>query len=260
MTKIFIALLLSISLTFNLYIASAAQPPIGFSCRLTDQFKLSPHSLDHFEHDLNRKLPILHGTPYLEIQENNLFFTLGKQPYQLGNDGLIAAMWGIPNFKTTFNDDNKRASLFFGNDGQDLFATKILANFDKRLNLEFAYFKTTNEFIGITATNEITKNTLLSIETSANLTTLHTGLLVTTKYNNTNRKGSADLSLSYHYIESTAVSDYSTYSDLANSKGFRLGTTYRITDNLTFTAFQGLSQTLDKQNTDQSKFTFLLTF
>ena len=265
MAKVFFAALLSALLTVSISaFASGTHQSNDFNYHFTSQLLapqvFTPDNLTRIGNNLNSKIPF-HGPPYWELNDDKLQFTLGKQSYKLGN-GLIADLGGMFSFKTTFNDDTSKASFFYGNDGQTLFATNVLATFEKckDLNLQFSYLKITNQFVGITAINQITKNTIITIETAANLDTMAKGFLVTTKYNHTGKRDAAGLSLSYRYVEPSAISDYSTETALDNSKGLRLGTFYNLKNDFTFTAFHDFAKTLDNSAKQKSNFTLAVNF
>ncbi|MBP2652904.1 MAG: hypothetical protein H6Q73_473 [Firmicutes bacterium] len=266
MARVLIAALLSALLIISVSsaFASITHQSNDFNYHFTSQLlaprESTPDKLTRIGNNLNNK-PRFFGPPYWELNDNKLRFTLGKQSYKLGN-GLIADLGGVLSFKTTFNDNTRKTSFFYGNDGQNLFATNVLATFKKHqdLDLQFSYFKTADQFVGITATNQITKATIVTLETSANLDTMAIGFLITTKYNHARKQDTAGLSLSYRYVEPSAISDYSIETALNNSKGLRLGTFYKLKNNLTFTAFHDFAKTLDNSDKQKSNFTLAVNF
>ncbi|MBP2642898.1 MAG: hypothetical protein H6Q67_785 [Firmicutes bacterium] len=257
-----------IFIIFNPYVVLAAPPSAhriySFSYQLTDQFTIKPFppgKLEQIGDEVSRYRPDGGGSWLDFSADKKIFYTVGKQSFNF-NDGFIASMGGVMSFKTTFQSMHHSASVFYGNNGQDFFATNIKANFQKfkNLNLEFSYFRSIYQYIGFRTSNELAKDTQLTIETAENLNTLNKGILITAKYKNARQPGQADLSVSYRFIEPSAISDYSTRTDFANTRGVRLQTTYKIKDDFTFSAFHDFTQTLDKEDNAQSNFSFEYMF
>lgn len=201
------------------------------------------------------------GSPYLELDDENLRFTVGKQNYSL-NNGLIAAMSGICSFRTTFKADTGSANFFYGSASQNIMAADFTATLQKydNLNLEASYFKTDTPFMGITASGKIAKNIVVNFETSQNLISQAKGYVFATKCGNAQQQGDADLQVSYRYIEPGAISDYSANTDFDNSKGIRVETNYKFSDSLTLTAFQDFAQAQTHNNLNKNANNVTLTW
>jgi hypothetical protein len=196
---------------------------------------------------------------YLQLSCGKTSYEVGKPSYTLSN-GLIASISGMNSILVTHKIDNAAANLFYSKDGQGIEAADFAASnikWCKNITLETVYFKMNGTaYAGITASGNLTKNNLLSIETSENLATQTTGYLITNKFGNALRQGQSDLSISYRDIKSGAVSEYSIDSNYDNSKGVRVETDYKIDKHLTLTAFQDFVKTQDhssnKNETDVS--------
>lgn len=180
---------------------------------------------------------------YLAYNHAHTNYTIGKQSYTLSN-GLIASMSGINGIQTQFAATNHTASFFYGQDNTNLLAANFtLNNLGKHqdLTLETNYFQQDNQYIGITASKQLTNNTSLTIETAKNLTSTATGYLITLKYGSTQQVGDMDISLSYRNIKQGAVSAYCVDSYYDHSKGFRIIFNKNLSKNMTLNAYRDIA-------------------
>lgn len=258
--NIFVALVIALIMVYTTFLASAATFSDTIKYEIPNQTEASSN-LNLINNDLNNNLTLLQGSPYIELKDKNTQVIVGKQNNILG-DGLIANTSGICGVRTAFKVNSGSVNLLYGNDGQEVIAADVATNFKKynNLNIEALYFKTDNSFFGIKISNKISKSIMLSAETSENLTTQAKGYLFTTQYGDAEQLDKTDLSVSYRYVEPTAISDSSVNTTFVDSKGVRFQTDYKIADNLTLKAFQEFVQGQDKSIKNASNITLTGVF
>lgn len=193
----------------------------------------------------------------LELKNQNMNYAVGRPIYNPGN-GFIACVSGLNSLETTFQNKDRSITNFYSNDGQKILATDLnYVNFagHKNLSVDYALVSTDNSFAGLTISTNITKNATLCIETSKDLTTQERGYQITTSYGENQHQGDAVFSLSYRNVQPGAVSQYCIDSNYADSIGFRIATTYRITANLTLTAYQDFTRSQNNSDKDEDVIT-----
>ena len=202
-----------------------------------------------------------HSTSVLEIKDGNAQVVVGKQSYSPGN-GLIASMEGICGVRTTFKNDWSSATLYYGNNGQDIVAGdfSVILRREDKLTLGAAYFKIDYQYVGISAASKISKNAEFRIDTAENMNTGARGFMVTTKYGKAEHRGQSAVAVSYRYVELGAISSYSDDSDFDDSIGLRVETTYKLKEDLTITAFQDFAKAQDNSNKSQNRLTLSWDF
>jgi hypothetical protein len=218
---------------------------INLNCPLTNQLSFT----GTFESNRTNNQPTTNtiNNAYFAYHHANIDYIIGKQSYTLSN-GLIASMNGIDGMQAQFAVKNNTANFFYGQDDIHLLAVNFtLNNLGKHQDfaLETNYFQDDNQYIGITASKQLTKNTFLTIETAKNLTTTAAGYLITLKYGTTQQVGDIDISLSYRNIKQGAVSAYCVDSYYDHSKGFRIIFNKNLSKNMTLNAYRDLAAKQD---------------
>lgn len=185
------------------------------------------------------------GEKYLEAKSNRADFIIGNQSITLGN-GLIAGLSGVCGVKTAYLSSKVTATFFYGNDGQPIVAGEVLTTRKQsKLTMGASFFKTDDSYMGLTVSGKFGENAVINVETSENLTTQAKGYLIRIRHGQAARRGDVYAALSYRYFEPGAVSGYSFYADMDDSKGLRIESTYKIGDNLALTFQQDFATSLD---------------
>lgn len=204
---------------------------------------------------------------YLGMKLTNADLKAGKQSLYLGK-GLIADYDGISGFSVDANVAGVRAFALIGKEGEVAEKTTLRAlDFGTKSGVvnfggSFLQAKQSGEkynVYGVNADTELCKDVVLSAEYVKNNTLNKDGYLAQVKFGNAVKKGDLDYYVSYRNVEEDAISeDYSTEANYADSKGFKVGTSYKVTDNAVLEASYDFakqeSNNIDKKET-RVKFT-----
>lgn len=175
---------------------------------------------------------------------------IGRQPLWIGGQGLLADVNGIEGISLGAKESNFQAYGFIGRSNEQVYPNPgnptvygnrntIGADFRTNLdgvNLGVGYLNTKdtteNKYWSFNADANIASNVNLAAEYVKNNSADANGFMVKATIGELAKKGDFNYTVSYRNIENNAVdSSWVTNGAYANSKGFRLGANYKVTDN-----------------------------
>jgi len=229
---------------------------------IKDQLPISTEpffDLDAVNRDINNLT--LQGVRYLEIKDKGMQMIVGEQSNIL-SDGFMAGTSGMHGVRTGFKADSGSVDFLYGNNGQDIIAANVGTTFKRYndLNIEALYFKIDNSFFGLKISSKAAKNITFSAQASKNLVTQSRAYFFMTKYGDIGAHDKMDFSISYRHVEPNAISYYSANTVFLDSKGIRLEIDYKLSGNLTLTAFQDFVHAMDKSRKNLNNLTLSWVF